>query len=150
MEAGGMNGLFSVLGRSLRGLRLVEAFALVMLVVMILGNYLAKARAGRERGDITTVETQIGDEQRRLRLLQAEVAHLEQPDRLERLSAAAGLGPTGAKHEGTVEQLAEISRSAMAPEKGQHLVAANTQSGFEAAPPKPVVVAAASKPGAPQ
>lgn len=146
-----MNGLFSVLGRSLRGLRLVEAFALVMLVVMILGNYLAKARAGRERGEITAVETQIADEQRRLRLLQAEVAHLEQPERLERLSAAAGLAPTGAKHEGVVEQLPEISRSAMAPEKGQHpAVAANTQPGFEVAPPKPVVMAAASKSGAPQ
>jgi hypothetical protein len=146
-----MNGLFSVLGRSLRGLRLVEAFALVMLVVMILGNYLAKARAGRERGDITAVETQIGDEQRRLRLLQAEVAHLEQPERLERLSAAAGLGPTGAKHDGVIDQLPEISRSAMAPEKGQHLiVVANTQSGFEAVPLKPVVMAAAGKTGAPQ
>jgi hypothetical protein len=133
-----MNGLFAVLGRSLRGLRLVEAFAVVMLLAMVLGNYLAKARAGRERADITAVETQIGDEQRRLRLLQAEVAHLEQPERLERLSAAAGLGPTGAKHEGTIEQLPEISRAAMIPDKGQHHGA-----GVPAPASAPVVIAAA-------
>jgi hypothetical protein len=129
-----MNGLFAVLGRSLRGLRLVEAFALVMLLVMILGNYLAKARAGRERGDISAVESQIGDEQKRLRLLQAEVAHLEQPERMERLSAAAGLGPTVAKREGAVEQLPEIARVAVVPDKAQ----------------RPVVMAAAGKTGAPQ
>ncbi|MDB5458283.1 MAG: cell division protein, partial [Caulobacteraceae bacterium] len=104
------------------------------------GNYLAKARAGRERTDITAVETQIGDEQRRLRLLQAEVAHLEQPERLERLSAAAGLGPTAAKHEGEVDQLAEISRAATIPGKGPHPA------------PAQVVIAAAGpgRTGAPQ
>ena len=129
-----MTGLFSVMGRSLRGLRLVEAFALLMLLMMVLGNYLAKASAGRERGDITAVETQIGDAQRRLRLLDAEVAHLEQPERLERLSAAAGLGPTGAKHEGTLDQLPEIARTGAIP-----------------AAPKAIVVASApTKGGAPQ
>lgn len=146
-----MNGLLSVLGRSLRGLRLVEAFALVMLVMMILGNYLAKARAGRERGEITAVETQISEEGRRLRLLQAEVAHLEQPERLEQLASAAGLGPTNAKREGAIDQLPEIARSAMVSDKGQRqMVAGNPQSGFEAAPAKPVVMAAAGRTGAPQ
>jgi len=148
-----MTGLFSVIGRSLRGLRLVEAFALLMLLMMVLGNYLAKASAGRERGDITTVESQISDEQRRLRLLDAEVAHLEQPERMERLSAAAGLGPTGATHEGTLDQLPEIARAGLIPDKSQHHAApgASTQSGFEAAAPKPVVVASApTKGGGPQ
>jgi hypothetical protein len=125
-----MSGLFSVMGRSLRGLRLVEAFALLMLLVMVLGNYLAKASAGRERGDITTVESQISDEQRSLRLLQAEVAHLEQPARMERLAALAGLGPTGAKHEGALDQLPEIARTGALP-----------------AAPKAVIVASAPAPG---
>jgi hypothetical protein len=139
-----MTGLFGVMGRSLRGVRLVEAFALLLLVVMVLGNYLAKASAGRERGEITAVESQIGDEQRRLRLLDAEVAHLEQPERMERLSAAAGLGPVGSKHEGTLDQLPEIARAAQVPEKGEHRAAgASTQTGFEAAAPKAVVVASA-------
>jgi len=123
-----MSGLFTVIGRSLRGVRLVEAFALALLLMMVLGNYLAKARAGRERGDITAVEAQIGDEQHRLRLLAAEVAHLEQPERLERLSIAAGLGPTGAKHQGSLDQLPEISRAALTPEKVVHHVSADAYS----------------------
>jgi len=148
-----MSGLFSVMGRSLRGLRLVEAFALLMLLVMVLGNYLAKARAGRERGDITAVESQINDEQRNLRLLSAEVAHLEQPERMERLSAAAGLGPIGARHEGTLDQLPEIALGGLASDKPDHH-AAGAKSGFEApAAPKAVLVAAAApknKEGGPQ
>jgi hypothetical protein len=136
-----MSGLFSVMGRSLRGLRLVEAFALLMLLVMVLGNYLAKASAGRERGDITSVESQISDEQRRLRLLDAEVAHLEQPARMERLSAIAGLGPTGAKHEGTLDQLPQIANGTLGADKTAH----------QAAAPKAVVMASApTKGGAPQ
>ncbi len=145
-----MTGLLTVVVRSLRGVRLVEAFALAVLLMMVLGNYLAKARAGRERGEITAVESQIGDEQRRLRLLAAEVAHLEQPDRLERLSAAAGLGPTGARHQGSPDQLPEISRAALVPEKVIHHVAgASTQTGFEDAAPRPAAVAA-SRWGGPQ
>jgi hypothetical protein len=124
MEACGMSGVFTVMGRSLRGLRLVEAFALVMLLVMVLGNYLSKASAGRERGEITAVESQITDEQRKVRLLDAEVAHLEQPDRLERLSLADGLGPTGSRHQGSPDQLPEISRASLNPEKTVHKVSA--------------------------
>ena len=108
-----MNGLAAFLGRSLRGFRLIEAGALVVLLVMVLGAYLAKAAAGRERGDITTIQSQIDDENKRLRLLQAEVAHLEEPARLERLSAQIGLGPTDVKHQGSPEALAEIARNAL-------------------------------------
>jgi cell division protein FtsL len=111
-----MTGLSGVLGRSLRGFRLVELSALLVLLVMVLGVYLAKAAAGRERGDITAVESQIEDEQHRLRLLQAEVAHLEEPQRLERLAAMAGLAPTSAKHQGAPEELGQIARAALVPE----------------------------------
>jgi hypothetical protein len=138
-----MTGLFAVIGRSLRGVRLVEAFALALLLMMVLGNYLAKARAGRERAEITAVESQIGDEQRRLRLLTAEVAHLEQPERLERLSAAAGLGPTGAKRQGLLDQLPEIARAALAQDKSPK-PAVGGQTGIDAAAPKAVVIASAA------
>ncbi len=152
-----MSGLFTVMGRSLRGLRLVEAFALLMLLVMILGNYLAKASAGRERGEITSVEAQINDEQRRVRLLDAEVAHLEQPGRLEVLAAAAGLGPTVAKHQGEADHLPEIARAALIPDK--HAAAGAAPVVGAPASTAPVVIAAAqttpvkpasAKPGTPQ
>ena len=142
-----MNGLASFLGRSLRGSRLVEFGALLVLLTMVLGVYLAKASAGRERGDITAVQSQIDDEQRRLRLLQAEVAHLEEPERLERLSALAGLGPTNARHEGAPEELSRIAEGALLPEKPTKFApSATTQGHFEA----PVTVASANKAGAPQ
>jgi cell division protein FtsL len=123
-----MNGFAGFLGRSLRGVRLVEFGALMVMLVMALGVYLAKAAAGRERADITQVESQIQDEQKRLRLLQAEVAHLEEPARLVSLSAQLGLGPTNAKRQGSPESLGEIARDALLPEKPEKKASAQVAS----------------------
>jgi len=94
-----MSGFFK---RTLRGARLLELGALTVLLALALAVYMVKARAGRETGDISTVEDQIVDERRHVRLLQAEVAHLEQPERLQRLAAAAGLGPTSDNRQATL------------------------------------------------
>jgi len=124
-----MNGFAGFLSRSLRGVRLVEFGALLVLLVMVLGVYLAKASAGRERGDITSIQSQIDEDSKRLRLLQAEVAHLEEPARLGRLADELGLGP--AQHEATADQLASI-RSAL----HQVTTAPNgTAAGFSVAKP---------------
>lgn len=120
-----MNGFAAFLGRSLRGMRLIEFGALLLLLAMVLGVYLAKAAAGRERGDITQVQAQIEDEQKRLRLLQAEVAHLEEPQRLTRLSAELGLGPTSPRHEGSLQDLGQIANAALVPDKADKKVASN-------------------------
>jgi cell division protein FtsL len=113
-----MNGFAAFMGRTMRGVRLVEFAALLVMLVMALGVYLAKASAGRERADITQVQGQIDEEQKRLRLLQAEVAHLEEPERLESLSAQIGLGPTSARHQGAPDQLAQIASAGLLPDKG--------------------------------
>ena len=118
------------LRRTMRGFRIVEIGALTVVLALALAVYMVKARAGRETGDITTVESQIVDEQRRIRLLQAEVAHLEQPERLERLSAAMGLGPTADKRETALDRLPDLARQ-----------------GGPIAPPDP---APAAQSGAPQ
>ncbi len=142
-----MNGFAAFLGRSLRGVRLVEFAALIVLLVMVLGVYLAKAAAGRERGDITAIESQIDDEQHRLRLLQAEVAHLEQPERIERLAVMAGLAPTSAKHEGSPEEIGQIARAALIPDRPDRKApSSSTQSGFAGTD----TPASAAKIGAPQ
>jgi hypothetical protein len=126
-----MNGFAAFLGRSLRGARLIEFGALVVLLVMVLGVYLAKASAGRERADITAIQAQIDDEQKRLRLLQAEVAHLEEPERLVKLSAMLGLGPTNAKHEGEPEELGRIAHVALNADKADRKTPSNsTQTGW--------------------
>jgi len=147
-----MNGFAGFMGRSLRGVRLVEFGALLVMLVMALGVYLAKAAAGRERADITQVQAQIDDEQKRLRLLQAEVAHLEEPERLVILSAQLGLAPTSAKREGSPEELGQIARAALLPERADKTSpSSSTQSGFAGHPAAVApVVRMPGKNGAPQ
>lgn len=89
-----------------RGFRVVEIGALSVLLVLVVGLYLSKTGAGRERTEISTIERQIADEQRRIRLLDAEVAHLESPERISGLATAhLGLRPVAQGREITVEQL---------------------------------------------
>jgi len=100
----------SLLTRRVRGFRLVDLIALGLLTVLILGVYLAKTIAGRERAEIAGVERQIDMEKARIRLLQAEVSHLEQPARIERLSVAyLGLAPASLKRDATVEDLGRVA-----------------------------------------
>ncbi len=100
------------LRRTLRGARLIELGALALMVGLALVVYMIKARAGRETGDIAQVEGQIADAQKRIHLLQAEAAHLEQPQRLQRLAETIGLGPTAGAHETTLDRLPDVARQA--------------------------------------
>jgi cell division protein FtsL len=102
----------SLLDRRVRGFRLVDLVAFALLVMLVLGVYLAKTMAGRERAEIATAERSIGEEKARIRLLQAEVAHLEEPARLERLSQSyLGLAPVPIKHDLTPEGLYDAARA---------------------------------------
>lgn len=102
----------SVFTRRVRGFRLVDLVGVGLLVVIILGVYLAKTMAGRERAEIAKVERQIKVEKQRIRLLQAEVAHLEQPGRIERLAATyLQMETVGAHREATVDQIIDVARA---------------------------------------
>jgi cell division protein FtsL len=106
----------SLLGRRIRGFRLVDMVALGVLMLLILGVYLAKTIAGRERAEIASAERQIDAEKARIRLLQAEVTHLEQPARIEHLSETyLGLGPVSIKHEASPDVLGDIALHPAAP-----------------------------------
>ena len=101
----------SLLERRVRGFWLVDIVALALLIALILSLYLAKTFAGKERAEIAQVERQIEAEHERIRLLQAEVSHLEQPSRIERLSSQfLGMAPIPAKRETTPEGLADVAR----------------------------------------
>ena len=103
----------SLLDRRVRGFRLVDLVLVSVLVALVLGTYLAKTMAGRERAEIARTERQIREEQARIRLLQAEVAHLEDPARLERLSVAyLGLAPVSIKRDVGPRDLTDIARTA--------------------------------------
>jgi cell division protein FtsL len=108
----------SLLARRVRGFRLVDLVAFAVLMLLILGVYLAKTIAGRERAEIATAERQIAAEKARIRLLQAEVSHLEEPARIEKLSETyLGLGPVSIKREASPDVLSEVVLHPAAPEK---------------------------------
>ena len=96
-----------------RGFRIIELFAFVCVVALAFGVYLAKTNAGRERAKIAVIERQIAEEERRLKLLRAEVAHLEQPERLEQLSTQhLGLQAVDGTKEALSETLPDIANPA--------------------------------------
>jgi hypothetical protein len=113
-----MNFLKTLVNRRVRGFRLVEVLAGACLVILIMSVYLSKAAAGREGAAIASINKDISDEQRRVRLLRAEVAHLEQPERLESLSARyLALAPVAPKRETVPDSLTEVARQAGAESK---------------------------------
>lgn len=102
--------------RRFKGFRVVELGAFACLAVLILGVYAFKAGAGRESGRIQDVDRQIADESRRVRLLRAELSHLEQPARLTRISSAyLGMGPADARREAPVDSLPELAKAPAPP-----------------------------------
>jgi len=99
-----------------RGFRIIDLSAFGFLAVLVLSVYAFKANQGGENARIEDVDDQIASEQRQIRALDAELAHLEEPARLERLSIQyLGLAPTNAKQETNIDSLIDISRQAEAP-----------------------------------
>jgi hypothetical protein len=112
----------SFLDRRLLGFRAIDVLLFFVLVALILGVYLAKTFAGRERGQIATVERKIAQERDRIVLLEVEVAHLERPERLSAMARSyGGLGPASPGHEITPEGLSDALQS---PRPSVHAAAA--------------------------
>ncbi len=105
-------GLFD---RRVRGFRIVELGAAFVLLVLVVVVYLAKTGASGKGEDIEHIQAQIAAERTQIRLLNAELAHQEQPERLEALSTRyLGLQPIDARHEIKPERLADIGAMAAA------------------------------------
>ena len=100
-------GLFD---RRIRGFRVVELAGMGVLLTLVTSVYLAKTFAGRERQQISGIEQEIVDEGVRKRLLEAEVAHLEQPRRIEQLAQMMKLEPIKPDHEITEDALIDVAR----------------------------------------
>lgn len=102
--------------RRVRGFRIIDLTALAVLLVLALGVYAFKTLAGAQSADTADVQSQIVQEQKRVRLLDAEIAHLEDPSRIERLSTQyLGLQPVDPKHEATPDSLAQIATGGEGP-----------------------------------
>lgn len=108
-----MNTAVATLNRlfawKIRGIRWIEIIGVLLVAVMVFSVYLAKAGAARESARISDLEQQISDNGRRVRLLRAEVARLEQPNRLEALSRGAGLVPVDVHRQARVENLPTLA-----------------------------------------
>jgi cell division protein FtsL len=138
-----MNPL-SLLDRRYRGFRVIEIGGLGVLLVLALVVYLAKTHAGGERADIDRIQAQIDDEQARVTLLRAEVAKLEQPERLEVLSGKyLNLQPIPPSHEIRPEALASVAHPDPVPAPAAKAAPA-TASSAPASAAAPTVTAAAN------
>ena len=93
----------------IRGVRWIEIIGVLLVAAMVFSVYLAKAAAARESARISDLERQISENGQRVRLLRAEVARLEQPNRLEALSRGAGLGPVDVHRQATAENLPNLA-----------------------------------------
>ena len=99
-----------IVRQRIRGFRVVDIAALVICLALALTVYAFKTSAGAQRTDIADVEQQIRDETKAVQLLRAQVAHLEAPDRLERLARInAGQAPVSAKQEVTPQALSQVA-----------------------------------------
>ncbi len=102
--------LAGVFTRRYRGFRVVDLVALALLLTLALGSYAFKTFAGEQGADTVGIQDQIVQEQKRIRLLQAEIAHLEDPSRVERLSTQyLGMQRVDPKQETTPEALPQIA-----------------------------------------
>ena len=93
----------------IRGVRWIEIIGVLLVAAMVFSVYLAKAAAAREGARISDLDRQISDNGQRVRLLRAEVARLEQPNRLEALSRDAGLGPVDVHRQATADNLPNLA-----------------------------------------
>ena len=106
----------NIFNRRLRGFRVVELAALAVLVVLAFAVYAFKTFAGAQNADAVKLERQIAFEQKRIRLLNAEIAYLENPRRIERLSTSyLNLAPVSAAQETTVRDAANLAAQAKKP-----------------------------------
>lgn len=105
--------LSGLLKNRLFGFKFIEVSALIVLIALAVSVYLAKVGGGEDSQQITQIEREIRTERQRVRLLQAEVAFQEQPERIGRLSAAQlQYAPATPKNEVTAHDLVDVARGA--------------------------------------
>lgn len=94
----------------IRGFRIVNLLGLTVLLVIALGSYALKTLAGTQDAGGVGVEDQIVQEQKRIRMLQAEISTLGGPQRVADLSRQyLNLGPVDAKHDFTEDALPALA-----------------------------------------
>ena len=104
-----LRALKSVFDWRVRGVRCVELIGVVCLAAVMVSVYIVKTAAARESTEISQIERDIRQNEKRVRLLRAEATRLEQPARLEALSRQLGLEPVEVKRRADADGLSEIA-----------------------------------------
>jgi hypothetical protein len=105
----------ALLSARFRGFRVVNLLGLTILLIIALGSYALKTFAGAQDAGAAGIETQIVQEQKRIRMLKAEISRLGAPQRVADLSRQyLNLGPLDPKREITAEALPGIAAQANA------------------------------------
>jgi len=99
----------AILFRRVRGFRVLDLAATVIVLALALTVYAFKTSAGAERTNIADIEDKIVDERAQVRLLQDQVAHLENPKHLEARATENKLAPIEAKQEIAPEALGQVA-----------------------------------------
>ncbi len=96
----------------LRGFRIIDLVFLAVLLTVAVGSYAFKTLEIEQGTDTRAVEDRIVEEQKQIRLLHAEISHLEDPGRIERLSTSfLGMGRIEPDHEIGIADLARIAKA---------------------------------------
>ena len=110
-----MNPL-AIFTQRVRGVRVLDLMAGVVLLVLALGSYAFKTMAEAQGAGAADIQSQITQEERRIRLLKAEISHLEAPARIEGLATQyLGMAAPDAKHEITEADLPKVATATEAP-----------------------------------
>ena len=139
----------------IRGFRIVNLLGLTVLLVIALGSYALKTLAGTQDAGGVGVEDQILQEQKRIRMLQAEISTLGGPQRVADLSRQyLNLGPADAKHDVTEDALPALAAQLRTPpptgKPGAPPKAPTLIERMSATPAPPPATAPAPIPAAPQ
>ncbi len=106
----------NVLSTRFRGFRIVNLLGLTVLLVIALGSYALKTLAGAQDAGGVAIDDRILQEQRRIRMLRAEVSRLGGPARVADLSRRyLNLAPLDPGHEITPDALPAIAARDNAP-----------------------------------
>jgi len=102
--------LFNPFTHRIRGFRVLDIAFVGMIVSIAVASYAFKTFAGAEDADANGVEMRILQDEKRIRLLEAEIARLEDPRRIEDLSTRyLSLAPVAPAQEIEPEALAQIA-----------------------------------------
>lgn len=105
----------TVLSARIRGFRVVNVLGFALLIALAVGGYAFKAIASGQDAKVAALDDQIGQEQKRIRMLKLEVARLGGGPRVESLSRQyLGLGPMDPRRDIAPEALPAIVAAARA------------------------------------